>query len=113
MHCECTANALRMPLSRPLSRTSRVALQAKPLMAANEEVRSLAMRVGVRRGARECTREYGMRANHPPRGRRLGVFLYRKTILEHSFSRRFKTKLHRMTERFPSGRAVVCAVVPQ
>ncbi len=44
----CTANAL-------LSRTSRVALQAKPVKAANE-VRSLALRVGVRGGARRRTR---------------------------------------------------------
>ncbi len=66
----CTANAP----SGPLNRTSRVALQAQPLMAATKEVRSLAVRVRVGSGARECTRGYELRANHPPRGRLVGVF---------------------------------------
>ena len=67
----CTANAP----SRPLSRTSRVALQAQPLLAATKEVRSLALRVGVRGGARECTREYHLRANHPRRAPFWGLFV--------------------------------------
>jgi hypothetical protein len=71
-----------MHLSRPLSRTSRVALQAKPLTAATKEVRSLAVRVGVGGGARECTWECELRANHPPRGRLFGVFLYQNPISE-------------------------------
>ena len=74
----CTANAP----SRPLSRTSRVALQAQPLLAATKEVRSLAVRVGAGGGARKCTREYPLRANHPPRGRLFGVFLCQNLILE-------------------------------
>jgi hypothetical protein len=57
-----------------------VALQAQPLMAATKEVRSLAVRVSVSGGARECTREYQLRANCPPRGRLFAVFLYQKTI---------------------------------
>jgi hypothetical protein len=80
----CTANAP----SRPLSRTSRVVLQAQPLMAATKEVRPLAMRVGVSGGARECTREYQLRANHPPRGRPFGVFF----VSENNFG------THGMTE---------------
>ncbi len=56
-----------------------MALQAKPLLAATKEVRFLAVRVGVSGGARECTREYLLRANHPLRGRLFGVFLSQKT----------------------------------
>ena len=59
-----------------------MALQAQPLLAATKEVRSLAVRVGAGGGARKCTREYPLRANHPPRGRLLGVFLCQNLILE-------------------------------
>jgi hypothetical protein len=79
-HAHGTKDALRMHLSRPLSRTSRVALQAKPLTAATKEVRSLGVRVRLGGGARECTREYELRANHPPRGRLFGVFFYQNPI---------------------------------
>jgi hypothetical protein len=73
MHCECAF---------PLCRTSRVVFQAQPLLAATKEVRSLEMRVGVGGGACECTREYELRANNPPRVRLLGVFLCQNAILE-------------------------------
>jgi hypothetical protein len=59
----CTANAP----ARPLSRTSRVVWQAKPLTAANEEVRPLTVRVRVRGCSRYGTWEYQLRANYPPR----------------------------------------------
>ena len=50
-----THNALRMHLPAHSAEFSRVVFQAKPHMAATKEVRSLAVRVSVRGGARRHT----------------------------------------------------------
>jgi hypothetical protein len=97
----CTANAP----CRPLTQTSRVALQAQSLVAANEEVRSLAVRVGLGGGARECTREYQLRANHPPRGRILGAFF----VSENNF-RAFPAVKQNCAERPKIGCAQLAAI---
>ena len=70
-HAHVIHDAQRMHLSRALSRTSRVALQAKPLTAATLEVRSLALRVGV-----------GGFASEPPaaRARFWGLFCVRNQL---------------------------------
>ncbi len=73
MHCNAPPG--------PLSRTSSVVFQAKPLIAATEEVCSLAMRFRVRGGARRRTRgSDGERT--PPRACLLGDILHLKPILE-------------------------------
>jgi hypothetical protein len=51
-HAHGTKDALRMHLPAPPSRTSRVVLQAKPLMAATKQVHSLAVHASVSGGVR-------------------------------------------------------------
>ena len=95
-------DALRMRPSRPLSRTSRVAFQAQPLLAATKAVRSIAVRVGVSGGARECTREYELRANHPPRGRLFGVFFYQNPICRQTSIATLRAQEHARASDMPS-----------